>query len=70
MEIVMKGCSLEHFQEKDIYSWNEILEIIENMESELHSLQEEYDDFKQNVEDNYKPISYAEQVGISDRDFI
>jgi hypothetical protein len=70
MEIVMKGCSLEHFQEKDIYSWHEILEIIENMESELHNLQEEYDDFKQNVEDNYKPISYAEQVGISDRDFI
>ena len=70
MEIVMKGYNLDHFQEKDFYSWDEILEIIENMESELHSLQEEYDDFKQNVEDNYKPISYAEQVGISDRDFL
>lgn len=69
MEIVMKGYNLDHFKEKDVYTWEEILGIIEDIESELHSLQEEYDDFKQNVEDNYKPISYAEQVGISDRDF-
>lgn len=69
MEIVMKGYNLDHFKEKDVYTWEEVLGIIEDMEGELHSLQEEYDDFKQNVEDNYKPISYAEQVGISDRDF-
>lgn len=69
MEIVMKGYNLDHFKEKDVYTWEEILGIIEDIEGELHSLQEEYDDFKQNVEDNYKPISYAEQVGISDRDF-
>lgn len=70
MEIVMKGYNLDHFQEKDVYTWDEILSIIEDLECEIHSLQEEYDDFKQNVEDNYKPISYVEQVGISDRDFI
>lgn len=70
MEIVMKGYNLDHFKKKDVYTWDEIIGIMEDMESELHSLQEEYDDFKQDVKDNYRPMSYAEQVGISDRDFI
>ena len=32
--------------------------------------EEELEDLKQDLEDNYKPIPVAEQVGISDRDFL
>lgn len=70
MEILMKGYNLDHFKEKDIYTWEEIVGIIEDMEADLYSLQEEYDDFKQQVEDNFKPISVAEQVGFNEKDFI
>ena len=70
MEIVMKDYNLDHFQTKDVYTWDEIIEIIENLESELHIKEEELENLEQNLKDNYRPIPYAEQVGISDRDFI
>lgn len=70
MEIVMKDYNLDHFQTKDVYTWDEIIEIIENLESELHIKKEELENLEQNLKDNYRPIPYAEQVGISDRDFI
>ena len=47
-----------------------ILPMIQDLVSEVDKLQEKYDDFEQQVKDNYKPISYAEQVGYSERDFI
>lgn len=54
----------------------ELLERIEELESVIEEkndliqrLEEELDDFKRDVEDNYKPLTYAELVGISDRDF-
>lgn len=54
----------------------ELLERIEELESIIEEkndliqrLEEELDDFKRDVEDNYRPLTYAELVGISDRDF-
>ena len=54
----------------------ELLERIEELESVIEEkndliqrLEEELDDFKRDVEDNYRPLTYAELVGISDRDF-
>lgn len=70
MQLVMKDYNLEHFSQKDIYSWEEVIHILEGMENEIYSLQEEHNSFKQQIEDNYKPILAAEQYGISDRDFI
>lgn len=51
-------------------SWNDLLEIIEEKEVDILELKEEMSRLRQDIEDNYKPISIAEQVGISDRDFI
>ena len=70
MEIVMKGYNLDHFQEKDVYTWEEIIEVIQNLESELHSKEEELENLEQDLKDNYRPIPVSEQYGISDRDFI
>lgn len=54
----------------------ELLERIEELESVIEEkndliqrLEEELDDFKRDVEDNYRPLTYAELIGISDRDF-
>ena len=52
------------------YSWSELIDLYSDLYSEYERLQEEFDDFKQNVEDNYKPISMSEQVGVSDKDFV
>lgn len=52
------------------YSWSALIDLYSDLYSEYERLQEEFDDFKQNVEDNYKPISMSEQVGVSDKDFV
>ena len=51
-------------------SWNDLLEIIEEKEVDILELKEEMSILRQDIEDNYKPISISEQVGISNRDFI
>ncbi len=60
----------KYFREKDFYSIDELIAIIEDLDSELEMVREEYDDFKRDVEDNYRPLSIAEQVDIDDRDFL
>lgn len=42
---------------------------IEDLLVEIDRLEEERKDREQEIEDNYKPISYAEQVGYNERDF-
>ena len=44
--------------------------IIEDLMYEIDYLQEKINDMEQDLEDNYRPISLREQVGISDRDFL
>jgi hypothetical protein len=70
MEINMKDYNLDSFQTKDLYTWDEIIEVIEELESNLYEANERLTELERDIEDNYKPISYEEQVGISNRDFI
>ncbi len=60
MEINMKGYDLESFKEKDIWTWDEILSTIQDLESEKKSLEEELNDlktFKEDTEeDKYEDI--------------
>lgn len=70
MEINMKNYNLESFKEKDIYSWEEIISIIEDLECELHTKEEKIEELENDLESNYKKVSLSEQYDISDRDFI
>lgn len=58
-----------YFKNKDLVSVEDILTEFEQVIDDKEALQEKFDDFKRDVEDNYKPISYAEQVGFNERDF-
>lgn len=49
---------------------DDVIGLLEDLVSNYHILKKEFEDYKKDIEDNYKPISIAEQVGISDRDFI
>lgn len=46
-------------------SLDDITGIIEDIICEYHRLEEEFEDYKENVRDNYRQISISEQVGIS-----
>lgn len=70
MKIVMKYYDLKSFKEKDIYTWDEILDIIQDLESEKFRLEEELEDLKQDMEENYKKIPANEQYEVFDDDFI
>ena len=70
MKIVMKDYDLKSFKEKDVYSWDEILDIIQDLESEKFRLEEELEDLKQDMEENYKKIPANEQYEVFDDDFI
>jgi hypothetical protein len=70
MKIVMKEYNLKSFKEKDVYSWDEILNIIQDLESEKFRLEEELEDLKQDMEENYKKIPANEQYEVFDDDFI
>lgn len=61
MKIVMKEYDLKSFKEKDVYTWDEILDIIQDLESEKFKLEEELEDLKQDMEENYKRIPVEEQ---------
>ena len=70
MKIVMKDYNLQSFKEKDVYTWDEILDIIQDLESEKFRLEEELEDLKQDMEENYKRIPVNEQYEVYDDDFI
>lgn len=62
MEINMKKYNLDSFQEKDLYSWDEIIIKIELLEDEIVSLRNKYNELIENIEDNYKKKSYEERI--------
>ena len=67
MNIVMKKYNLESFQDKDIYTWDEIISKIEDLEEELHIEREKREDLERDMEDNYRKVTVEEQIDWSDR---
>ena len=58
-----------HFKNKDMVSVEEILTELEELIDDLGYLREEFDDYKRDVEDNYRPLTQAEQIGYNEKDF-
>nr|DAK87187.1 MAG TPA: hypothetical protein [Caudoviricetes sp.] len=49
---------------------DDVIGLLEDLVGKYRALEEELENTKQDLEDNYRPIPVAEQVGISDRDFM
>ncbi len=49
---------------------DDVISLLEDLVGKYRTLEEELENTKQDIEDNYRPVPVAEQVGISDRDFI
>ena len=58
---VRESLWLEKTFKRDLVSLDEILNKCEDMACEIDTLQEELDDLKQDLHDNYKPIELNEQ---------
>lgn len=67
MNIVMKEYNLESFQDKDIYTWDEIISRIEDLEEELHIEREKREDLERDMEDNYRKVTVEKQIDYNER---
>lgn len=70
MEIVMKEYNLESFKEKDIYTWEEIISVIETLEAQIYEANETITKLTKDMEDNYKRIEVKDQIDVYDNSFI
>jgi len=52
----------KYYPNKDLVSVDDLLTTIETLDEELTKLKEEFEEFKQNVEENYKQIPYGEEI--------
>lgn len=72
-KITRTDYSIRWFDAENINGYIEteaMLSIIDDLIYEIDILQEKIEDMEQDIKDNYRPIPVAEQVGVSDRDFI
>ena len=70
MKVSMKDYNLNSFKEKDLYTFDEIISKIEELESELYTKNEELENLQQDVEENYERIPVGKQVDINDKEFL
>ena len=78
MEVLIRKKDIDDFDclyadklgiDKDLLTIEDLLGIIQDLYFENERLQEELQDLKQDIEDNYEPISPYKMYGISERDF-
>ena len=54
---------------KDLVSIDDLLNVIEELDSEVNDWKIKYSELQTDLQDNYKPISHYEEYGISESDF-
>ena len=54
------------FEDQDSIASDDLFAVVENMQWDYEELQKKFDDYKKNVEDNYKFIPIEEQIGWSE----
>lgn len=70
MKINMKEYNLDSFSEKDVYSWDEIISVIENLEEELQVYKnkenEEIEQDDEQYDEDRDAFAYAINLGRSE----
>lgn len=57
----------KYYKNEDLISIEDLFALIEDLDSDKEMLQEEFDDYKQYVNDNYKFIDTKEAVGYDEK---
>lgn len=70
IDIRKENAWIRKYFNTDFVSIETLLATIEDLDDEIEHWKEKYEDLEEDLRDNYRPIPYAEQVGVSDRDFI
>ena len=54
----------KHFKDKDFYSIDELIATIEDQDADIERLEEELEDLRRDREENYRPLTERERIGI------
>ena len=57
----------DYKRKDDLIPADSFIDIIEDLIIEIDHIQEELDDFKQDVNDNYEPITIKEQISYNEK---
>lgn len=72
-KILEKVTNITNFTYKskgDFIAYEDVISIIEDLVCKYNVLKEKFEDYKENVRDNYRQITPQEMYNIDDRDFI
>lgn len=72
-KILEKVTDITNFTYKskgDFIAYEDVISIIEDLVCKYNVLKEKFEDYKENVRDNYRQITPQEMYDIDDRDFI
>jgi len=70
IDIRKENAWIQKYFNADFVSIEQLLATIEDLDSTIEHWKEKYEDLEEDLRENYRPIPYAEQVCVSDRDFI
>lgn len=57
----------KYFKNVDEVSLEDFIDKFEDIASDLENVQERFDDFKEDVKENYKPIPFADHICYDER---
>ena len=57
----------KYFKNKDLVSVDEIIATLDNVDYELRELQEDFNNYKNYVEENYQEIPERDKIGYDER---
>lgn len=57
----------EYFRDKDVVSIDDLIATLDDVDWKLKDLQDDFENFKEEVNDNYKFVGQAEQIGYDER---
>lgn len=70
IDIRKENAWIRKYFTSDFVSIEQLLATIEDLDDTIANWKEKYQDLEEDLRENYRPIPYSEQVGVSDRDFI
>lgn len=70
IDIRKENAWIRKYFDTDFVSIEQLLGTIEDLDGIIENWKEKYEDLEEEIKENYRPIPYSKQVGVSDRDFL
>lgn len=70
LELIEEITNTKYHIKNDLILLDNVDDIIEDLIDEIYKLRDKIEELEEDIQENYRPVPVAEQVAISDNDFI